>query len=495
MENLASRLLETVSAVTAAASCAEDFDTLSDPQLLGLQEALAECDRRLDVYRSHAARQVARRSRRELGHAGLAARNGFASPEALIQAVTKVTGGQAARLMSIGRLLDETNAAKQFLDDNVDDVDGASVAMPWEAPIVEAVSAGTLSVDCADALRRGLGQPNEQVTAEHLRHLAEGVLATGAGLSADRLFKVARNERDLADLEGIKARQQELYDRGGLRIFPRPDGMWRMTADLDPEAAVQLTSALDPLTSPRRGGPRFTSPGDIERAQRIIDDPRSTDRIALDGFLELIRLGVNADSGRLYGSVRPVVKIVVTQDDLSAEAGVALVEHSGQVVTADTAARILCNGDTALLTMDREGNPLDLGRTRRLFTGKQRDALAVRDGGCVWFDCEKPPSWTEAHHIEHWKRDHGKTDVRDGVLLCKFHHLQLHNNHWEIERRGDEYWLHAPTNANDVSNASNTGNNGFDSPVRLPSKSVFMKHLRRRNAVTAVADARREAAQ
>ena len=112
MENLASRLLETVSAVTAAATCVEDFDTLSDPQLLGLQEALAECDRRIDVYRSHVARQVARRSRRELGHAGLAARNGFASPEALIQSVTRVIGRQAARLVSIGRLLDEADAAK-----------------------------------------------------------------------------------------------------------------------------------------------------------------------------------------------------------------------------------------------------------------------------------------------------------------------------------------------------------------------------------------------
>ena len=417
MENFASRLLDTAEAVTRIAASAEEFDLLSDEGLVELQSAIAACDRGLDAYRAHAAGQLARRSRRELGHTGLAARHGFASPEAMIETIAQVSGQQAARLVAMGRLMDETDDAQRLIAHGADTGAGAGepVTIVWEAPIVEALEHGELSVECADALRRGLGSPTEQVSVDTLRGLAERVLAVDGRLSADRLYRAARTERDLADLDSVKARKQDMYERGGLRIFPRPDGMWRMTADLDPEAAAELTSVLDPLTSPRRGGPRFIDPHDVARARRIVDDPRTTERIALDGFLELVRLGVNADHGRLHGAIRPVVKIVVTENSLDIGSGLAIIENNGEVVSIETAERALCSGDSIELTIASDGSPLDLGRSTRLFSGRQREALAVRDGGCIWTDCTKPPSWTEAHHIDHWKRDHGKTDVRDGT--------------------------------------------------------------------------------
>ena len=481
MENFASRLLDTAEAVTRIAASVEEFDLLSDEGLVELQSAIAACDRGLDAYRAHAARQLARRSRRELGHTGLAARHGFASPAAMIETIAQVSGRQAARLVAMGQLMDERDDAQRLLADGVGADIGAGagvgagagepVTIVWEAPIVEALEHGELSVECADALRRGLGSPTEQVSADTLRGLAERVLAVDGRLSADRLYRAARTERDLADLDSVKARQQDMYERGGLRIFPRPDGMWRMTADLDPEAAAELTSVLDPLTSPRRGGPRFIDPHGVARARRIVDDPRTTERIALDGFLELVRLGVNADHGRLHGAIRPVVKIVVTENSLDTGSGLAIIENNGEVVSIETAERALCSGDSIELTIAPDGSPLDLGRSTRLFSGRQREALAVRDGGCMWTDCTKPPSWTEAHHIDHWKRDHGKTDVRDGVLLCKYHHLELHNNHWEIERRGSEFWLIPPPTID----AART-------PTLLRSKSVLMHELKRMNA-------------
>ena len=58
--------------------------------------------------------------------------------------------------------------------------------------------------------------------------------------------------------------------------------------------------------------------------------------------------------------------------------------------------------------------------------------------------CGAPPSWTEAHHIDHWDEHRGRTDVDDGVLLCRFCHLNLHNNRWRIRRSGGDYCLEAP---------------------------------------------------
>ncbi|TFV96313.1 HNH endonuclease signature motif containing protein, partial [Leifsonia flava] len=91
------------------------------------------------------------------------------------------------------------------------------------------------------------------------------------------------------------------------------------------------------------------------------------------------------------------------------------------------------------------GQPLNLGRDERLFTRAQRLAISIRDGGCMEPGCDRPPSWTEIHHIRHWKRDHGNTNVADGILLCRRGHLRVHNEGWEITRdQHDQYWLIPP---------------------------------------------------
>lgn len=48
------------------------------------------------------------------------------------------------------------------------------------------------------------------------------------------------------------------------------------------------------------------------------------------------------------------------------------------------------------------------------------------------------------HHIDEWQRDGGKTDLADGILLCRAHHLLLHNQHWRIIRDGSRYSLYRP---------------------------------------------------
>ncbi len=41
-------------------------------------------------------------------------------------------------------------------------------------------------------------------------------------------------------------------------------------------------------------------------------------------------------------------------------------------------------------------------------------------------------------------REARKTDIADGVLLCRRHHMILHNNHWHIQRDEGTYWLRPP---------------------------------------------------
>jgi hypothetical protein len=121
-----------------------------------------------------------------------------------------------------------------------------------------------------------------------------------------------------------------------------------------------------------------------------------------------------------------------------------VIQDTGEAVTIGTVRREICTGGTVPVVLDDDGQCVNVGREQRLFTARQRTGLGVRDGGCIWPGCDRPPSWTEAHHINQWKRDHGKTDIADGVLLCKHHHLLLHNNGWDIARTGGRYTLIPP---------------------------------------------------
>jgi len=229
--------------------------------------------------------------------------------------------------------------------------------------------------------------------------------------------------------------------------------MTRLVALLDPESAAIVRGALDAITAPRRGRPRFVRSADRERAERLQRDPRTTEQLAADGLVELVRLGAAVGPEELIGGIRPQVRIHVTDADLRArgldprtgrpvdpgasdhvDAGVARLEGQAALVSVRTAERTICAGTAVPIHFDRSGQVVDVGRDRRLFTHRQRIGLAARDGGCIWPGCDRPPSWCEAHHIDEWNAHGGRTDIADGVLLCRFHHLHVHDRGWRIVR-------------------------------------------------------------
>jgi hypothetical protein len=173
-------------------------------------------------------------------------------------------------------------------------------------------------------------------------------------------------------------------------------------------------------------------------------DERSTEQLTLDALVEMVRIAGAADQGRVFGTRRPAVRVHVAISDLERGVGAAHFEGQTTAVSVHTAERIGCSNGLLGIMFDNRGNALRLGRSRRLFTENQHAVLAAIWGGCAAPDCDRPPSWTEAHHIDEWKRDNGRTDVADGILLCRHHHMLIHNNHWRIRRSGGEYLLEPP---------------------------------------------------
>lgn len=68
--------------------------------------------------------------------------------------------------------------------------------------------------------------------------------------------------------------------------------------------------------------------------------------------------------------------------------------------------------------------------------GSAGEPLAIRDRGCVFPGCDRPPGWCDGHHIVHWA-DGGPTDLANLALLCNHHHKAIHEGGWTMARAPD----------------------------------------------------------
>jgi len=435
-----------------AASCSEemraDAASASDSALIDYQRQLAAIARQIDLAAAAVSAEVAHRSRRELGYDGLAQCLGARSPEALVQTITGASAPTARRMVAVGTLV-------------------AGPTHAWLQPIVDAVSSGRMSSEALMAVEAGLGSRSDSVPASALREAAVtlvGLCLSGAPLSVELLAARARELRADLDAAGVALREEQLRERRFLRLVPQPDGMTRLSGLLDPESAAIVGAAVDSATSPRRGGPRFVDPSDVAAASALVDDPRSTEQIALDALVQLVDVAVRTTT--LPGR-RADVRVLVTQADLDRRAGVGFLEGQSAPVSIETVERQACDGGLVPVLFDDDGQALNLGRSQRLHSAKQRVAIAVRDGGCLAPGCERPPSWCEVHHIHEFGRG-GATDLADGVLLCRHHHMLVHNNHWRVERRDGRYWFVPPP-----------GVDARQRPLELPTKSAAVRRMLR----------------
>jgi hypothetical protein len=423
----------------------------SDHELIEWTRRWGEARRLADSGLSRLAAEVGRRSSLEQGHDGLAQRSGMRTPDALVSSLTGTSGAEARALVAVGAMMDAPSA--------------------WLAEVATGVGSGDVSIGAAAAIKQGLGAPSADVAADDLADAAHTLVVEAATLPPEKVARRARELRDQLDADGVADREELLRRKRFLRLTPLPDGMTRVSGLLDPESAALVTDAIDLVTAPRRGGPRFVDETQQARADAIVKDSRTTEQLTLDAVVEMIRIAGSADEGRVFGTRKPGVRVHVTVADLDRRAGAAHLEGQSASVSIASVQRRACADGYLPILFDGCGRALNLGRTQRLFSEKQRIVLAAIWGGCAIPGCDRPPSWTEAHHADEWDRHNGSTDVCNGILLCRHHHMMVHNQRWRIRRRGPEFWLDPPPD---------------DSLMREPVLLESKNPLRRRAAVGAI---------
>jgi hypothetical protein len=428
---------------------------LSDDQVLASQRVVAEIRRRVDAAAAVLAAEVAHRSRRELGYDGLATRLGARTPELLIARVAGTSAREAGVLVRVGALATPPRSDSPTPDPT-----------PWLAEVGAAVRHGSLSIDAAEAIRAGLGARDDSVSADSLGTAAASLVAAALSLTLEQLATRARELRAELDAAHVRDREEALREARYLRLTPRSDGMTRLSGLLDPESAAVIVAAYDSATSPRRGGPRFVDPDAVDDSKALVRDERTTEQLAVDALVELVRLGTAADPATVLTAHKPAVRVAVAERDLRTRIGSGRIEDQTQPISIDTVERAICDVGMIPVLFDSDGQVVNVGRDQRLFTPRQRIGLAVRDGGCRFPGCDRPPSWCEAHHIDEWYRHGGRTDLADGVLLCRHHHLLVHNNDWRVARLGADYFVVPPRSLDRA-----------QQPIPAPSRSAIARRV------------------
>ncbi|MEU1588318.1 DUF222 domain-containing protein [Micromonospora sp. NPDC005710] len=340
---------------------------------------------------------------REVDGRGTARAHGASCTGVWLRERLRLTVPAARRLIDLATALDAGNPGiRQALADGHITLDQARVISDT-ATTVQA-TAGTEAADKAVCV---LTDWANRFDPTRLRKLGTRILDHVAPDIADATAKA------LLEAEDRRANR----DRH-VTLSEQTDGRLRLTGTLDAETAGLFRAAIDPLTAP--SGP---------------DDLRSPGQRRHDALAEVCRLALRTGALPEHGGDPAQIVVTTSYDGLTRQLSTGALD-SGLELTPDTVRRLACDATILPTVLGGTGQILDVGRQRRLITGPLRRALVLRDSGCAFPGCDRPPRWCDAHHIHHWA-DGGPTNLTNAVLLCGHHHRHLHRSDWSVRLGGD----------------------------------------------------------
>ncbi|MGC4835364.1 DUF222 domain-containing protein [Micromonospora vinacea] len=340
---------------------------------------------------------------RELDGRGTATAQGASSTAVWLRERSRLTIPAARRLVDLAEVLDTGNpGVRHALADGHITVDQARVI----ADTVDSVQTAA-GPEAADKALGVLVEWAGQFDPTLLRKLGTRILDHVAPDIADAAAKAA-----------LEAEARRAIRDRHLTLSEQTDGRLRLSGILDAETAGLLRAAIDPLSAP--SGP---------------DDQRSSGQRRHDALGEVCRLALRCGELPEHGGDPAQIVVTTSYDGLTRQLGSGALD-TGLLLTPEAVRRLACDAAILPAVLSGAGQPLDLGRQRRLITGPLRRALVLRDGGCAFPGCDRPPRWCDAHHIKHWA-DGGDTSLANAVLLCGHHHRHLHHSDWAVRLAGD----------------------------------------------------------
>jgi hypothetical protein len=413
-------------AVDATAKLVRD-----DPYDTADLAALERAERRLDLVTSFVAATEVKlsRRRRELAAAGHAA------------PVDHSAGGmRSAREQRAA-------AGRESVCDRLPDVE-------------DALSGGKIAAGHVDAIANATARLSEQEKARFDEH-AGSLVDQATAESVDDFTRTCQNlaRAVQADEGESKLNEQRRNNKITHRVDERT-GMHHIHAELDPETGTKVLTAIratittlkhhntrpeptpEPAAEPEPATPESADPQSqrdqiIATALRVVRDrtaqAASYDELMVQAFVELVT-GARALDRRI-----PEISVLIDYQTLldGLHERSCSETSSGEPLPPETIRRLCCDGAILPIVLGGRSEVLDVGRSQRLATPAQRNALRAMYTSCVIPGCDVAFDRCEIHHVDEWTGKVGETNLDRLVPICPHDHHRIHEGHWTLHLNRD----------------------------------------------------------
>jgi 5-methylcytosine-specific restriction protein A len=344
----------------------------------------------------------------ELQRRGTFATKGYRRPEGAVAEMLTIERGRA---LEIVRSADHVSARR--------DLQG-QVLEPVLPAMADAFAGGTASLQHVNLIARVMDRPAARRIPpyawagieQHLASIADTCTPTELAKLADEL--VCAYDQDGAEPDDDRPEPVQVNE---LRVTRWRNGGGEIHGTFeDPVRFAMIATVVDAKSRP------LTK-----------DDHRSAPSRAADALAEVCGWVLDHGDQELLPDAageRPRVALTLRFTDLLHTARAGLLDFSGTPLPSEV-RMMCCDAGLIPIVLGGHGEPLDVGRDRRSIPTAIRRAVTVRDHGCAHPGCDRPPSWTEIHHIKEWSRG-GHTRLDNLVMLCRTHHREIHATEWLV---------------------------------------------------------------
>ena len=350
--------------------------SVGDAELAELVRGLETQLRRLQAWQTKAVAEARRRD--------LAKTVGATGPTAWLAGTLTARPGRARQISALAAALDRgLDATVAAFGTGRIDADQARV-------IAEAVQ--SLPADVGEQVRATA----EAFLLEHATTLAAHLLA---GLAAHVLDHIAPDVAEAAEAEAM-ARADARDSNRANTFTANPDhrGRIRLRGELDPQSWALVSAALEPFAKPDLP---------VQPDGLTEQDHRTAGQRNADALVEICRRTLAADETPTSFGFPAHIAVTIGYDQLKAAVGVGTLD-TGTPISAEDIRRYACDATVLPVLLNSTGVPLDVGRAIRVFTKELRRAVELRDLGCAFPGCDRPPSLVQRapHHPLGRRRTH-----------------------------------------------------------------------------------------
>jgi hypothetical protein len=254
-----------------------------------------------------------------------------------------------------------------------------------------------------------------------LGELDQVFTAVAAGQSIQRLARVVQHYLARLDPDGP---EPDPTDERSLTLSAFADGTVMVRGQLDAVGGKKLRAALEAIV----------------QADRPKGDRRTRAQQLADAMVQLADNSLASSDLPFLRTVKPTVVVTIPDADLldPATGPATATTAFGSLLSAAKARQLACDGSVIPITVDGDGLPLDVGRTKRVVPPHIRRAVELRDEACVFAGCGAPKHWCDVHHLIHWLFG-GETSLENSASCASGTRALVHHG-FRVERDPRGRW-------------------------------------------------------